>query len=406
MFRPHTRTGATLTEVLVAIFVMAIGLLALLTLFPLGALSMAQAIRDDRTAHSGKNGYAIAQAIDILHDQVTLNVSNSPAGITVASAVGTTPANSTSLFFNPYPDYSQTQPATALSLYLPPDLLNNPIISFIAYDGPSYPVFVDPFGWTNIGTRWVGYNPVTAFPPPPFSGVAGAPGMLPRQPLSSVVTSQAIDRWQTLTDDITFSAGISPQESAAAGTPARGPAGSLPVQRENRYSWAWLMRLPNFKDPSTVDTNVVIYSGRSRTSSGETAYPGVIFGGYFDTTQTPAQVVTTKNFVDVPYPANNHPNVRTGTWILDATMCYTTSVVIGGVPTTVTLPDPHGYFYRVVGWTELGALPSPPYPPGMQGLRLEIQSTFKNPTPTYTGLPTAPAPYGVLVVMENVAEVF
>src|SRR5713101_4656546 len=60
MIRTQTRTGATLTEVLVAIFVMAIGLLALLTLFPLGALSMAQAIKDDRTAHSAKNAYAIA----------------------------------------------------------------------------------------------------------------------------------------------------------------------------------------------------------------------------------------------------------------------------------------------------------------------------------------------------------
>jgi prepilin-type N-terminal cleavage/methylation domain-containing protein len=40
--------GITLTEVLVAIFIMGIGLLALLSLFPLGALTMAQAIKDDR----------------------------------------------------------------------------------------------------------------------------------------------------------------------------------------------------------------------------------------------------------------------------------------------------------------------------------------------------------------------
>src|SRR5260370_9615034 len=62
MIHPRIRTAATLTEVLVAIFVMAIGLLALLTLFPLGALSMAQAIKDDRTAHSAKNAYSIASS--------------------------------------------------------------------------------------------------------------------------------------------------------------------------------------------------------------------------------------------------------------------------------------------------------------------------------------------------------
>ena len=42
--------GSTLIEVLVAILVMGVGLLALLTLFPLGALDMAEAIPDDRTA--------------------------------------------------------------------------------------------------------------------------------------------------------------------------------------------------------------------------------------------------------------------------------------------------------------------------------------------------------------------
>jgi hypothetical protein len=44
------RFGVTLIEVLSAIFVTGIGLLAILVLFPLGALSMAQAIKDDRTA--------------------------------------------------------------------------------------------------------------------------------------------------------------------------------------------------------------------------------------------------------------------------------------------------------------------------------------------------------------------
>src|SRR5438093_7745538 len=74
MIRTQTRTGATLTEVLVAIFVMAIGLLALLTLFPLGALSMAQAIKDDRTAHAAKNAFAISQALSFQSDPTILDV--------------------------------------------------------------------------------------------------------------------------------------------------------------------------------------------------------------------------------------------------------------------------------------------------------------------------------------------
>jgi len=49
------RRGITLTEVLVAIFVTGLGLISLMTLFPIGALNMAQAIKDDRTAHCAAN---------------------------------------------------------------------------------------------------------------------------------------------------------------------------------------------------------------------------------------------------------------------------------------------------------------------------------------------------------------
>ena len=42
--------GVTLVEVLVAIMITGVGLLAMLSLFPLGALEMARAVKDDRTA--------------------------------------------------------------------------------------------------------------------------------------------------------------------------------------------------------------------------------------------------------------------------------------------------------------------------------------------------------------------
>ena len=69
----NRRNAVTLTEVLIAIFVLSIGLMALLSLFPLGAAQMAQALKDQRTAeaslspesiwrHSGRAG-AARQAI-------------------------------------------------------------------------------------------------------------------------------------------------------------------------------------------------------------------------------------------------------------------------------------------------------------------------------------------------------
>src|SRR5262249_53709119 len=57
------RSGVTLLEVLVSIFVMGIGLLSLLALFPIGVLTMRQAIQDDRAASAGASATNIAKMV-------------------------------------------------------------------------------------------------------------------------------------------------------------------------------------------------------------------------------------------------------------------------------------------------------------------------------------------------------
>ena len=69
----NRRPGITLVEVLVAIFIMGIGMIALLTLFPLGALNVAQALKDDRAAQAAANANAHAIAQDLRHDTNVLN---------------------------------------------------------------------------------------------------------------------------------------------------------------------------------------------------------------------------------------------------------------------------------------------------------------------------------------------
>src|SRR4051794_12179863 len=68
------RSGITLIEVLVAIFVMALGMIALLTLFPIGALQMAQSIQDERAAQCAANANAIAMIKNLRAD-------GTPAGV-------------------------------------------------------------------------------------------------------------------------------------------------------------------------------------------------------------------------------------------------------------------------------------------------------------------------------------
>lgn len=62
------RSGITLVEVLVAIFIMGVGLLAILTLFPVGLLNCRQALRDDRIVQAASNASSIAIARNIRHD--------------------------------------------------------------------------------------------------------------------------------------------------------------------------------------------------------------------------------------------------------------------------------------------------------------------------------------------------
>jgi prepilin-type N-terminal cleavage/methylation domain-containing protein len=136
------RRGITLIEVLAAIFVMGIGLLALLTLFPVGALSMARAVRDDRAAQAGANGAALAVAIDLRND---------PA---VSGALAATP----NTWADPDPN------------------------------GPGYPIYVDPYYVNLVGTAAL--------------GAAGTTPGLART--TTPLFKSAPARWASLQDEIEF----------------------------------------------------------------------------------------------------------------------------------------------------------------------------------------------------------
>jgi type II secretory pathway pseudopilin PulG len=62
------QSGITLVEVLVAILIMGVGLLAIFTLFPIGLLNYRQAMQDDRVVQAATNANSIALARNIRHD--------------------------------------------------------------------------------------------------------------------------------------------------------------------------------------------------------------------------------------------------------------------------------------------------------------------------------------------------
>lgn len=227
------RPAVTLVEVLIAIFVMGIGMLALLVLFPLGALSIARALQDDRAAQAGANASAVANALDVRHDPAV------------------TPA-----FADPFPSLP---PALRRQYQLPPGLTG-------VWTGPGWPVFIDPY-YFNFGPT---YASLGSFP------AAQTPG-IPRRGMSGITTGALTVRWFTLLDDITFTSG-----ELADGSP-EAPSGV--VKRGDRYTWAYLVKPARVSNPEVVDLSVVVYSGRAvQVPSLEQPYAAVGLKG--DTTLT------------------------------------------------------------------------------------------------------------------------
>ncbi len=250
-----TRRGATLIEVLVAIFVMGIGMLALLVLFPIGILTMRQAIQDDRAATCASAATAAAK----------MRVSPSTFKPWFLQADGDYPVNLQTM-----------TPATT--------------------DGPSYPLLLDIVGGLNYGV-------------PPFTDwVGGQTNGIRRLifPDPSFIANRNTDalRWQISPDDIVFDAN---------GIPLQNVPGVF--ERNSAYSWAFLVRCPQQGKPNVVELTVIVFNDRplalnSQLQTGESQYNAV-----FDT----ANSTVTLTWGGATDPAAVPPPVSVGGWILDTT---------------------------------------------------------------------------------------
>lgn len=313
------RHGTTLIEVVTAIFIMGIGLLSLLTLFPIGILTMRQAIQDDRTAHASRNAVAIAQAFDIRHDPSIL------------------------------PWYKNPNPGDAALADAQPG-------------GPSWAVFADPIGTRSFAT--VGFQ----------QWVGGQNRGVRRSSVSFATSNQLVWRWFTSLDDLVFDFDGVPEKI----TPNRFRRGSV-------YSWAYLLRQPDFGQPGIVDMTVVVYDERptamnNATQAGEIFYQAAF--GRNSAGQPAEQIITVQwNAATQPPPA-----IDLGDWILD-----TTPVPLAGGK----FGPSHAAFYRVVGFTQTAA----------NQAELEVQQEIRGfPLPPPT--PPALANNGTIVVLDGIAEVY
>jgi prepilin-type N-terminal cleavage/methylation domain-containing protein len=261
------RPGITLIEVLVAIFIMAIGLLALLTLFPLGALRMSQALQNDRTASCASAGANICDAFGVRTD----------------------------------PQYD---PAGQPSLFVTPP---SPGFQFAAQNGGGIPIYIDPYGVANGSGPLGGPASDLTAPTPATPGITRlASNVIPGAIAEPTGAASQAARYFTLLDDMTF---------LDNGLPDTG--GSAILQRGDRYTWAYLLhRSPpsSTSGAAAVDLQIVVYAGRSTAvASGEATYA--------------AQGGTQQTSVTLTHPAGSPPNIHRGSWILDTSYDDATTIV-------------------------------------------------------------------------------
>jgi len=213
---PHLRDGFTLAEVLIALFVLAIGMMGILALFPLGAAQMAIAVKDERCAQLADLGEAHARMMwrEAWIDNTTGQLN------TDAQATAKAPE----LIALDGPG------ATATS------------------SGPSMPVLIDPIGYRiKSGAAQ--------------TGVGGFGTVVPRRSIQQLLTLPvgSIDRMCVLLDDMSFN--------------NQGKA--VPVNRGGRYNCAFLLQRPKNNLRHEVNVKVVVYQNRPVDTPVAEMYLGV-----------------------------------------------------------------------------------------------------------------------------------
>lgn len=267
MTRTHVtrRPGLSVLEVMTALFVAALGMLSLLSLFPLGAVRMGQALRDSRAAET------VVQADTHMRLWWQKYVVEQPGAEDPAFHALDNPGNT----FDPAHPFVAAPVASTST-------------------APSYPVALDPLGWQ-------------AYPGTRRNRLAG--NLFPRRTMNWILTSgrpaEFSFRVATMMDDLTFNESALPYNDLTITTyPATPPR----IERQGRYNWLAVIQRPVNANRHVADLKIAVFDGRP---------PGIAPGDAEQAfSPTGAIAAGTSQLI----LGGNSDHLRAGSWIMDGTL--------------------------------------------------------------------------------------
>jgi len=348
------RAGMSLTEVLVALFIMALGTIAILTMFPLGAIQMGQALRDDRTAQ------AATQADSFMRMYWQANVCEPLQGVP-------TGAMPDSNLFQAFTDPS-TAAVNAGGTAQKQQFLLAVTAPGPGVVSPSYPVVVDPMGAVaRLGSAnqlWVfgrNQNPL---------GTSGTNQV--RMNLATITNAPNAPktlafRTCSLLDGLGYNTfGLSDAPGTQLSPPPPIPS---TVDRETRYNWLWVLQQPDLNSSTSANMVVVVFDKRTHLFAPPTAEQ------LFTPVAVPGSNAGLVGSTQVSFTQGSAPPVQKGDWLMDVTVthmdCGANVYIPNNPPPIPSLPPPpapapfppfalqqpvplvrNGNFYRVISITD------------------------------------------------------
>jgi hypothetical protein len=282
ILKSPNRPGMGLTEVLVALFVMAIGMISLLTLFPLGAVTMGRALRDDRVSQTAQHADAIVR-------------------LWWETQVVEAPGNEDAFFYPlDNPDDLRFGSAQQYATALPPSGL--PPLPATSTNS-SYPVLLDPIGYQARSGQGVSQFRV---------GRTSSPTWFPRRTSrllhgGNPLSPPFVDSFRacTLLDDLTFA------ENATADTSEGGR-----VIRQGRYNWSAIIQRQNNNIRNVANLTVLVFADRPPGTAPANAEMD------FKTEDFETEFKVGESAVKITVDVNDPPPVFPRSWVMDGTESF------------------------------------------------------------------------------------